>query len=226
MNVTSNYKLCRDPACGAAEYLWLGISLIILREAPRDQPRRGRGRGSCRPLRMSWSTERTGWSSSSQWNSPLGFRTLKQIWIKQGVNIFWSSYPFLSEYSPVLKGAEESGMIGENIEGFISCMGSGVRGVSDPPAMTMLWEWDQWLIVSIDCGEGAGPTQWRRKVERFPSFYVPCLASRRPDKSCLIAVFVWNLTWENGPSGGSAQDKWLDDNMSGQHFFERCKRGN
>ena len=40
-------------------------------------------------------------------------------------------------YLPVLKGAEESGMIGENIEGFISCMGSGVRGVSDPPAMTM-----------------------------------------------------------------------------------------
>ena len=38
----------------------------------------------------------------------------------------------------MLKGADESGMIGENIEGFISCMGSGVRGVSDPPAMTML----------------------------------------------------------------------------------------
>ena len=125
----------------------------------------------------------------------------------------------------MLKGAEESGMIGENIEGFISCMGSGVSGVSDPPAMTMLWEWDRWLIVSIDCGEGAGQTQWRRKVERFPSFYVPCLASRRPDKSCLIAVFVWNLTWENGPSGGSAQDKWLADNMSGQHFLKDASVG-
>ena len=44
----------------------------------------------------------------------------------------------IREYLPVLKGADESGMIGENIEGFISCMGSGVRGVSDPPAMTML----------------------------------------------------------------------------------------
>ena len=87
------------------------------------------------------------------------------------------------------------------------------------------WEWDRWLIVSIDCGEGAGPTQWRRKVERFPSFYVPCLASRRPDKSCLIAVFVWNLTWENGPSGGSAQDKWLADNMSGQHFLKDASVG-
>ena len=27
-------------------------------------------------------------------------------------------------------------MIGENMEGFISCIGSGVRGVREPPAMS------------------------------------------------------------------------------------------
>ena len=34
---------------------------------------------------------------------------------------------------PVLNDAVESEMIGENMDGFISCIGRGVRGVSVPP---------------------------------------------------------------------------------------------
>ena len=54
----------------------------------------------------------------------------------------------LSCVVPGLNGAEESGMIGENMEGFISCIGRGVNGVNVPPENRLfLFEephWCQW----------------------------------------------------------------------------------
>ena len=37
----------------------------------------------------------------------------------------------------------ESAMIGENIDGFISCIGNGVRGVSVPPEIMVDVTWCQ-----------------------------------------------------------------------------------
>ena len=63
---------------------------------------------------------------------------------------------------PGLNGAEESGMIGENMEGFISCIGRGVNGVNVPPEIRLF------LLSTVSIGG----EQWIRKVGRFSSFYV------------------------------------------------------
>ena len=47
-----------------------------------------------------------------------------------------------------MNGVEDSGIIGENIEGFISCIEIGVSGVSVPPGEDS--------IELIDCGDMTG----------------------------------------------------------------------
>ena len=81
----------------------------------------------------------------------------------------------------MLKGAEESWMIGGNIDGFISCIERGVRGVRVP-----------------------APEINQQSMERKGDKILKTrLASTRPDKSCLIAVFVRNSPWENVSLGGT-----------------------
>ena len=90
----------------------------------------------------------------------------------------------------MLNVAEESEMIGENMDGFISCIGRGVRGVSVPPKtensvrvavhyrdkLCQLMVVDgTWYITggmgySIPCHSTTHTMV--RKVERFPSFSV------------------------------------------------------
>ena len=54
-------------------------------------------------------------------------------------------------------------MIGENMEGFISCIGRGVNGVNVPPENR---------LFLLSATVSIGGEQWIRKVGRFSSFYV------------------------------------------------------
>ena len=73
----------------------------------------------------------------------------------------------------MLKGAEESWMIGGNIDGFISCIERGVRGVRVP-----------------------APEINQQSMERKGDKILKTrLASTRPDKSCLIVTRDSNWSW-------------------------------